>query len=565
MTTFIGCGGSKSQPVSGGTDAKRQGQETDAEKCRKRLSAAIRRFEPESFSLQSNPERTVNGLNSWIKSCGADEMRGMKLDDSALQMLDANAQRLASAGIYTASDAAYIRDCWVLRELTRSIVERTDAAGVSDTDRTEAHVVAIFDWIVRNISLQPLDQERVPLGLFDVLLTGHGSAEDRAWVFAEALRQQQIDAVVVTTDSEPTDGGRLDSAQWIMAVILEDSGLLFDVISGLPVTDGEADDLQNPKPAGLLTLKGHQRWKDSSVLLVAQAAVFAPRMLLLQKQLAASDAAVLYEELTGGVSEIRPLVDRIVAASGDVWSNDSVAVWDYPEQRTIASLSLSEAQQQQYFRLMRPFNAPFERTEYTAESTEEMTTVPEALPPEERRRLVQERLMKDFSRMMESSEDMFGKPSRRLLKGRIQQIMGGIDIGVIQQLQQIRIASMRDSLRVRVPDEVQKEYGFPAVVAFPFPELIREVNQSSMGDAMYWTAMCQFDRREVGAAITTLVNYRRQYPEDRWRFPSLANQALALLVQERHEDARRILESADVEENPERVRIKAILAAIPTP
>ncbi len=417
---------------------------------------------------------------------------------------------------------------------------------------------------MRNISLQPSNEQRVPLGLFDVMMTGRGTVEDRAWVFAEALRQQQIDAVVVTTDSEPTAGGRLDSARWIMAVILEEGGLLFDVVSGLPVTDGETHDLQNPKPARLLTLKGHERWKDSSVLLVAQTATFAPRMLLLQEQLAASDAAVLYEELTGGVSEILPLVDRIVAASSDLWTNDRISIWEHPEQRMIASVSLSEAEQQQYSRLMRPFNAPFERTEYTAESIEEMTTVPEALPPEERRRLVQERLMKNFARMMESSEDMFGKPSKRLLKGRIQQISGSIDTGVIQQLQQIRIASMRDVLRVRVPDEVQKEYGFPAVVAFPFPALIREVNQSSMGDAMYWTAMCQFDRREVGAAITTLVNYRRQYPEGRWRFPSLTSQALALLVQERHEDARKILEIADVEENPERVRVKAILAAVPT-
>ncbi len=561
----VGCSGAKNQPVSDGSDTKQRAQETEVEKCRKKLSAAIRRFEPESFSLQANPERSVNGLNSWIKSCGAEQMRELKLDDSALQMLDADAQRLASAGIYTASDAAYIRDCWVLRELTRSIVVRSAGSGDGEVDQTAAQVVAVFDWVVRNISLQPSDEQRVSLGLFDVMLTGRGTAQDRAWVFAEALRQQQIDAVVVTTDSEPAEGGRLDSADWIMAVILDNGGLLFDVISGLPVTDGESLVLRNPKPATLSTMKNHQRWTNSSVQLVAQTAAFAPRMLLLQEQLAAADTAILYEELTGGVSEIHPLVDRIVAASNDLWSSDDISVWDYPEQRTIAALSHSEAEQQQYSRLMRPFNAPFERTEYTAENTQELTTVPEALPPAERRRIVQERLTKNFARMMESSEDMFGKPSKRLLKGRIQQIMGSVNTDVIQQLQHVRIASKQESLRVRVPDEVQKMYGYPPVVAYPFPKVIVELNQSSMGDAMYWTAMCQFDRREVGAAITTLVNYRRQYPDGRWKYPSLINQALALLVQERNDDARKILEEADVEENPERMRVRAILAAIPSP
>ena len=321
--SVAGCGGPESQPVSTTTDTRTL--ETVTEKCRKKLSAAIRRFEPEVFALQADPEKTVNGLNSWIKSCGAVEMREMMLDDSALQMLDANAQRFASAGIYTASDAAYIRDCWVLRELTRSIVERTSGSG--DIDQAEAQIIAIFNWIVRNISLQRSEEQPVTLGLFDVMLTGRGTAQDRAWVFAEALRQQKIDAVIITTDSEPTAGRRLDSAGWIMAVILDNRGLLFDVVSGLPIIDGEKHDLQNPKPATLQTLKTHERWKHSSVSLVAQTAAFAPRMLLLQEQLSATDTAILYEELTGGVSEILPLVDRIAEAGGHPGPKHDIPIW----------------------------------------------------------------------------------------------------------------------------------------------------------------------------------------------------------------------------------------------
>lgn len=539
------------------------GGETEAEACRKKLSGAIRRLNAERMALQSDPERSINGLNSWIASCASDEVADRDLDEAALAMLNSNTRAIARR--YTGADATYIRDAFLLRDLTSALASRRSDATADAVGRETARVMQTFEWVMRHISLLPDDVQRPPLGLFDVLLIGRGTAADRAWALAEALRQQQIDAVLVNTDQPPeSEGSLLDTAGSLVAVIQNDTGFLLDVATGLPVTAGAELDLQTPVPAPLAVLKEHPRWKDSTVQVIAQVATFAPRMLVLQENLAAEDAAVLYEELTGGVSEIRPLIERITA-SAEIWTADDVSIWSYPEDRVIAAQSFSEEQLQEYALLKRAFDAPFERQVYQPESVEELTTVPEALSDEERQRLAQERLMQNFIRVNQSSEEMFGKPSRRLLKARIQQIQGSIDSEVIQQLQQIRIASMEERIRIAVPQEYQQQQGLPPVIVLDLPKVIREVNQSSTGDSMYWTALCQMDRGEVGAAITTFSNYRRQYPNGKWWYPSMVNQALAFLEQQRVKDAVAVLEQANQEENPSKQRVQRMLTALAQP
>ncbi|MEZ6132886.1 MAG: hypothetical protein R3C59_29810 [Planctomycetaceae bacterium] len=559
---FSGCSGSSAPDpaVDNSTNSATTSGETEAEKCRNKLSGAMRRLEPERMDLHADPERAITGLNAWIASCARDEVEALKLDDAALALLNSNPRALA--GRYTGVDATYIRDALLLRDLTAALTTRQPNTSESAEDRETARVVRIFDWVIRNVSLIPDDTQRPALSLFDVLLIGRGTADDRAWILAEMLRQQQIDAVLVRTTAPPADdGGVLDTAMSLIAVIQNDVGLLFDVVTGLPVVVGDDRDLLKPAPADVSVLKDHERWNDSTVEVIAQVAAFAPRMLVLQDRLAAEDAAILFEELTGGVSEIRPLRDRITSA-GQLWTKDDISVWTYPEDRVIASHSRSEAQIQEYDQLMRPFDAPFERKVYEPESVEELTTVPEELSPEQRRLLAEERLMANFERITVSSEERFGKPSRRLLKARTQQVQGSIDSEVIQQMQQIRIASMEERIRVAVPALLQEQQGLPAMIVLDLPKLIREVNQSSTGDSMYWTALCQLDREEFGAAITTFSNYRRQYPDGKWKYPSLVHQSLALLKQDRTDDAIAALKEADQDDNPEQRRVRMMLQVL---
>ncbi|MEZ6126424.1 MAG: hypothetical protein R3C49_25150 [Planctomycetaceae bacterium] len=424
-------------------------------------------------------------------------------------------------------------------------------------------MMTLFDWVIQTVALLPADVRRPPMGLFEVMLSGRGTANDRAWVFAEALRQEQLDGVIIATKAEPAeDGNSQDLAPWLFAALTSDGVLLFDMTIGLPVTaDGKAD-LLKPTAGDLAVLKDHERWKDSTVQPIAQAAAFAPRMMILQDQLAADDAAVLFEELTGGVSRIRPIVDRILDAGKGFWTRDDISVWPYPEQQVVASSALSEQQQQELANLLRPFDAPFERPVLDPPSAGELTSVPEELGAEERQQLAQNRIIQQFERMNQSSEAMFGKPSRRLLKARIEQLLGHTDTGVIQQLQQIRIAGMQEFIRIAIPQQLQESQGYPPVINIPLPAFIREVNESSTGNSLYWTGLCQLDRGEAGAAITTLRNYRRNYPEGRWRFAAMFVEGMASLREGRRDAAIEALKEADSEGNPERRRAQVMLKSL---
>ncbi|MCA9050189.1 MAG: hypothetical protein KDA89_15745, partial [Planctomycetaceae bacterium] len=387
-----GCG---SEPPSSATDASSSGaapgQVSKTEVCRQKLAGAIRRFEPEQFSLQSSPERSVNGLNAWIKSCGAERLSSLSVSENAERFLDANSRRHIAAGVYTANDANYIRDCWMFRELTAAVVSGL-SNDVTDQETREARrISAVFARIVRNISLLPQDAERVPLGLFDTLLVGQGTAEDRAWIFAEALRQLQTDAVVLLPSEPPAEEGhQLDTAQLLVSVLSEGRSFLYDMQGGIPVTAEGTTDVLTAAPADVSALKEHSRWKSPQVRIVARSAAFSPRMLVLQEQLAAEDASILYEEL-GGVSEIRPIAERVLNGSDGLWTEADIQVWDYPELRLTAAQSLPEKDRQAYSLLMRPFDAPFERSTLAAENIEELTAIPEQLSPEEKQMYVEQR------------------------------------------------------------------------------------------------------------------------------------------------------------------------------
>lgn len=563
---LCGCGEVPDSRSAGSQTSAARGGETPAEKCRRKLAAAIRRLGPQTLTMQSDPERSVTGLNSWIASCASDQCAELQLTDEALALLSNNPR--CTAARYSGGDAIYIRDALAMRDLHIALSSRGATKNVSATERDVARVLQSFDWVVRNISLMAVDEKRPPLGLFDVALTGRGTAEDRAWIFAELLRQQQTDAILIQTTVEPEKAGlALDTAKWLVAVIQDDHGWLFDMVTGLPVVGEKEFDVNKPEPLMLSSLKDHDRWKDTTVQIIAQVATFAPRMLVLQDSLAADDSAILFEELTGGVSEIRPVLDRILAAGGDLWDREDLSIWPYPEDQVISSNSLSETQRTQYKDVMRSFEAPFERDVFIPESPEEQTSVPEEMSEEQRMEFVQQRMMEVFVQVTRSTEKLFGKPSFRLLKARTKQVSGSTETGIIQQMQQIRLSSLDDVIEVRVPDEVRKvpgNQGMPEVLVWDLPTAIKEVNRSSTGNSLYWTAMSQIDRDEVGMAISTLKNYRRQFPEGTWSYPSMVNQAMALLMKDRPNDAREILQEADVEGNPERLRVQRLLNALGT-
>ena len=72
-----------------------------------------------------------------------------------------------------------------------------------------ARAEALFDWTVRNIQLDA-DGKATPQRPWQTLMYGHGTAEQRAWVFALLCRQQGLDVVMLglARKSGGSGGGR---------------------------------------------------------------------------------------------------------------------------------------------------------------------------------------------------------------------------------------------------------------------------------------------------------------------------------------------------------------------
>lgn len=561
LSVLQGC----SKPVEQAGPARSLGTgKSAADESRRKLRTAIARFEPRAMATQTRRDTVAAGLNGWLATLRDVDLQSMKLSDATTALLSPAAQRAAAAMRFSESDTTYIRDCFLLKALSEEVWKAADAMGAAATVTDRDRVGLLFRRIVRDLALIPADDPRVPVGLYEALLTGRGSVDDRVWAFCEALRQRQIDSVLVNAAS-PGDAASAEialAADQLVGVVLGQEVLLFDPLRGCAVPEPGDSTPLGSTTAGLDTLVAHERWKSAEVFVTCPPAAFAPRMLVLQERLEAESFAGLFEELTGGLSEIRPLRDRLGEAIGSVWPVESIKVWDVPEQRMASSLALNEDQKQQYQLLMREFDSPFERDTLNLNDVPDDPNVnEEELTPEERLKRKMLALQERWKRVSASSDELFGKASRRLLLARVDQIMGSSDVALIQDLQQIRIASLQEVIEIEVPISEEQAQ----VMTISLPRAILDVQASAIGDTLYWTSMCQMARNDMGAAVATLRNYRRQYPGQKFAFASMLNEAEALLTMGDTVGAAAVLKEADAESNPERLRAVWLLGRIRPP
>jgi hypothetical protein len=119
---------------------------------------------------------------------------------------------------------------------------------------------ALFDWTARNVQLVADEEARVHRP-WQVLLYGRGTAEQRAWVFANLCRQLGLDVVMLAVqgENEQGDAGAVQGGHnyfWLPALVEGDGLYLFDMRLGLPIP--------GPNGAGIATLKQVQ--EDNGLL-----------------------------------------------------------------------------------------------------------------------------------------------------------------------------------------------------------------------------------------------------------------------------------------------------------
>ncbi|MCA9229392.1 MAG: hypothetical protein KDA57_01965 [Planctomycetales bacterium] len=122
------------------------------------------------------------------------------------------------------------------RELQQAIWMRDISAWAKSGGLTDLEVAsALFDWTVRNIQLDDAGGPQVVFRPWQALMYGHGTVEQRAWVFAELCRQQHIN-VVLLGFGEPSDESDEAATRDLLPALLSDGQLyLFDSRLGLPI------------------------------------------------------------------------------------------------------------------------------------------------------------------------------------------------------------------------------------------------------------------------------------------------------------------------------------------
>ncbi|MEQ8208610.1 MAG: hypothetical protein RH917_02165 [Lacipirellulaceae bacterium] len=101
------------------------------------------------------------------------------------------------------------------------------ARGNAVTDLEVA--TALFDWTIRNVWAVPPEQAVDIHHPWQAVVYGRGTVEDRAWVFAELCRQQQVAVVMLSV------GEKTSVAFWLPAALIEGELYLFDAQLGLPL------------------------------------------------------------------------------------------------------------------------------------------------------------------------------------------------------------------------------------------------------------------------------------------------------------------------------------------
>jgi hypothetical protein len=173
---------------------------------------------------------------------------------------------------------------------------------------------ALFDWTIRNIQLDAPDPKKARLHFpWQILFYGHGTAEERAWVFICLARQQRLDVVMLAT--------RPDAAAlqpWLPALFHQDQLYLFDAALGLAIPGPAGEPPQQPllrRPATLAEVAADDgllrqmdldagnayprqaaELRDVVALIEASPSSLSQRMRLVQSQLAGQQRMVLTVE-----------------------------------------------------------------------------------------------------------------------------------------------------------------------------------------------------------------------------------------------------------------------------
>lgn len=480
-----GCHSDKPPNDPAATNGARKG---DVQKrCDELLGSAFNMLQPDRLGITSDAETAAALLNQWLPSCAPSPGADGALSSSAKTFLQTlilqtligpDAVQRAEQPRFSPRDAQHVRNCL----LAKSIKDAVIRPAKTDLDR----VVRLFDYVCRNVALADDESETLPLTPYEILLFGRGSAADRAWVFADLLRQMRIDAIILRPGPTRSNAGQPEnSTRWLVGVLLEGKVYLFDPRLGWPIP-AAADSVQSPTVQRPATLSDVQT--DDSLLrqldvdadrpypwtaedlagvraeVITHRSFWTSRIKALQNSLSGERSAVIYDGLDDDETG-RGLITRVAAFGKGRWDRNQIGLWPHPEKSFHGFDHLDDQQSPRLLVRRDPFQAP-----------------------------VPLQLVRTEAGNIQIAPA--GPPQRDQLKIRTAQLLGSYESAVRSYLQ-IRRAGA-------IPENV------------PVPLEIRRMHARAAEDAFFWIGVCQFEQGDFAPAAATFRDYLNRYQDGVW-------------------------------------------------
>jgi pyridoxine/pyridoxamine 5'-phosphate oxidase len=233
---------------------------------------------------------------------------------------------------------------------SRDIAQWARGDALADLDA----VTSLFDWTVRNVQLDlPGDGPTMISHPWQALVYGHGTAEHRAWVFAELCRQQGIDVVIL----KPTAGADGQPAPLLAGALVDGQVYLFDPQLGLPIGGRAAavatlaEAAENDDLLRAFDISGELTYPLTAAQLDRVDALIVASPLQLARRSALLEAALEGEEFVKLTANANALGEQLAEQPHIA----AVRLWERPFQAVADEFGLKPSVRQQAAAEFEPF------------------------------------------------------------------------------------------------------------------------------------------------------------------------------------------------------------------
>jgi hypothetical protein len=484
------------------------------------LVSAVFQLQPENLGIDADVSSAVSVLRNWreqspLFGSDVDGFSEASLSSIPAGWLKEAQRKEILSPEFTAPDALFIRNSLLTATMARY------AAGERQTELDRG--VALFDFAMRTVALQNSSLPQLPFPLYEIILLGQGTPDDRAWVFAALLKQQRIDTVILQARDDPEAK--------LVGVILDGEVYLFDTRLGLPIP--RADDPPSAhitRPATWNEMKEHPEWwqmltlradqpypwnteqlESADVFMYSAPESWSTRMRQLESVLPASSLCVLSDPLVepspGGIA-VESLAKRMAKGNAE-WTPDKLRFWSHPLNLADRLKALGQ-QAQQLTLVFQRFTVPLDM------------------------------------KFNENGQLVSAKPSLQHQKCRTEQLLGKFNEATnhFLSIRHLAVEALPQELRAN-PQQGQQ---------------IQQFYLWAASDASYWSAACKIEQGEYESAVGALQDYLRRYARLGTDWVSAAQWQLALALAElgKFSEARAVI-AAMAPDDPHRPGLEILM------